>query len=369
MNENAIDHNASPKQTLSEPTPPPLPSIQVGTTFSVTPIDTRAPREPSSTDHFAARALGVLCGVALGLFTGIVVFVIVGFPVALLHHYVIPWEPFKVVGFGFATLLGIAGVYGVCGQAYRGVVNRLLYGTWDGEPDIIARLDSNDATNDHTLANCDDASEGRPETREECCTRILDAHQKHLHDPLIYRKPQILEAKLTNAINTYAPSVDPQSVLLLLDASGLGTGMSGAMLTTTTLYSHNSCEPAQSFNLQDIHEISCRSGWFAKLRVNDQVNIDMGQIGAPAIRGFVRMMADLLEAARHYDLPASNESPDTQAQNLTVNGSATTPGIKDTSLEPTLELLRQLKQLHSEGVLSEEEFSEKKEQLLATLGN
>ena len=382
MNENASDDTQALEQAQQPSAAGPPPLKHSVASVSATPVETAPRREPTSSDRFAAQVLAVLSGLVVGPVAVLAFFTAVGFPVAIVHHYLIPWEPVKVVGFGFATLVGLGGGYSTGAGTYWRVYNRLLFGTWHREADVTVRFVPKQSTADQAGAVCSDTNEPcsgtpgsstaaratYPDTAAECYAQILTAHREQMRDPLIYLKPNIPKPKLRNAIAAYAPDADPKSALVLIDATVFGNAKTGLLLTTTALYAHSTFGAMRCFDLQNIEEVTFGGGFLGKLHVGDDAEFDMGGVSSNAMCGFAAMMADLVAAARHYGPPTPGAAQNAQTEAGAALAQAESPGAGGASQDPAFELLRQLKQLHSEGVLSEEEFTEKKGQLLASLG-
>lgn len=75
----------------------------------------------------------------------------------------------------------------------------------------------------------------------------------------IYTKVNMNPEKLQNAIQSFAPNIDKQSVCLLIDDTLFKSSKSGLILTDTEMYIKESFEQPFIFKLADIHEFSYKA--------------------------------------------------------------------------------------------------------------
>lgn len=83
----------------------------------------------------------------------------------------------------------------------------------------------------------------------------------------IYTRPNIPAKKLKAAINSYAPLVNPDSVLILLDDTVFGGSKEGLLLTEDGIYSKEIFQEPKSFSLEQI--ISIKPGKKSSIIINN----------------------------------------------------------------------------------------------------
>lgn len=77
---------------------------------------------------------------------------------------------------------------------------------------------------------------------------ILKKHNRNIQDRSVFFYPDIPEKKLINAIQKYAPSVDKNDVLVLIDDTVFGRATEGALLTSDHFYTNEAFEGVKNMS-------------------------------------------------------------------------------------------------------------------------
>ena len=187
-------------------------------------------------------------------------------------------------------------------------------------------------------------------------TRIKDNH--------IFFQPQIPPRKLKNALETYAPGIQGEDVLVLVDNTVFGSAKEGGVLTQDTLYVRNQMERPQNIALADIESVQFIEGWTSYVHVNDTKFLQINCPEKAAMRRFTQMLQEIRDTAVH---PALSAGPAAEALRELEYAEESQSYGRPTSARPAAEALRELKSLRDEGLITDEEYEEKRKEYLARL--
>lgn len=102
--------------------------------------------------------------------------------------------------------------------------------------------------------------------------RLLDNEDWTWDYEGIFVHPHIPMKKLVGAIDSYAPSVSPNDIVVLVDDTVFGGAREGMVVTKDGLYSKQKFESAKSIRWSDIRDISPHTN--ARILVNDGIFFD-----------------------------------------------------------------------------------------------
>ena len=96
----------------------------------------------------------------------------------------------------------------------------------------------------------------------------------------LYFSPFIPDKKLTNACSSYAPNVDPASVIMLFDTTVFGSAAEGLLLTEHSIFSKDVDGTVSSFSLSKIRDITVTKGSVTQqVLVNDENILSVAKVG------------------------------------------------------------------------------------------
>ena len=108
---------------------------------------------------------------------------------------------------------------------------------------------------------------------------VLAANRARLRDPHLHLAPEIPPLKLAHARTAYALDVEPEEVLLLVDASVFGDATLGGMLSTTTIHGCDTGERIRSVPLREVRSLAyVDDPGGAVLNVNDVPTMPLGLV-------------------------------------------------------------------------------------------
>ena len=157
---------------------------------------------------------------------------------------------------------------------------------------------------------------------------VLQGIRKALGDlsnSRVYLHGAIPAAKITNAINTYAPRVSPEEVLFFFDNTLLGGAKEGLLLTNEAVYYHNASGKAGQIYFYEIESVDIKpsdSIWVApKILINDEeVDVtmtDKGKLSSEIYFKEIKKTIEAIAAVIRYltglrkKQPAQNQPPTT----------------------------------------------------------
>ncbi len=138
--------------------------------------------------------------------------------------------------------------------------------------------------------------------------------------------------------------MNPEAVLALVDDTGSDNhAKDGGILTDTHLYAHNMWEKAVSIELSAVETVSVGEG--DSMLVNEARFLDFAYADKGAMRLFARMVEEIV-----FELnPEAKRTPDTE------------------SVKPAADALKELKELFDAGIITEEEYRDKREKYVDQL--
>lgn len=176
---------------------------------------------------------------------------------------------------------------------------------------------------------------------------IVEKYKSKISDDRIYFSPEIPEKKLNNAIAEFARGESPESVLVLIDDSLFGSAKEGLLLSETSIYIKSLMEKEKNLLLENVEKVSLNKGLINySIVINDAFTLESSMASKQSISKFVELLNDFI-AGRKKD-PDSND-------------------INDYSSDFVLKELRLLKSMLDEGLITAEEYEEKRKPLLARL--
>lgn len=128
---------------------------------------------------------------------------------------------------------------------------------------------------------------------------ILKKHNRNIQDRSVFFYPDIPEKKLINAIQKYAPSVDKNDVLVLIDDTVFGRATEGALLTSDHFYTNEAFEGVKKYELRQMSAVSFVDGVLGcALHINDSKAISTTQPSKSAMRFFSEMLREIYESLK-----------------------------------------------------------------------
>lgn len=130
--------------------------------------------------------------------------------------------------------------------------------------------------------------------------RILENKDWNWDYEGIYVHPHIPMKKLTGAIDSYAPNVSPNEILVLIDDTVFGGAREGMIVTRDAIYSKQKFESPHALRWPDIKDISPLSN--ARIEVNGQVFFDANIVEhIPILTLAARLSGCLSQAAERKE--------------------------------------------------------------------
>lgn len=171
---------------------------------------------------------------------------------------------------------------------------------------------------------------------------VLKEFEQKVRDNSIFFYPEIPEKKMLNAIQKYAPSVEPADILVLVDDTVFGSANEGVLITKDYIYSNQKMEKPIKFELSKANNVTFVGGMMSqKIYINDIMVVDTTQ---PS-KGSMQLIAELIrELAEVLDVPP-----------LAID----TSGIQDA--------LVKLKSLYDAELITKEEYDEKRKGYISQL--
>jgi hypothetical protein len=174
---------------------------------------------------------------------------------------------------------------------------------------------------------------------------IVAMCRTHLSDDKVFFRPYIPPKKLANALAEFGGQEDEDDVLVLVDNTVFGNAKDGLLLTRSALHVHNMMEPPFHLGLHEIDDVQFKDGLLeCKVVVNGVYVFRSNMAKKPSMALLAEMLAAVGEVARQ-DAPCP-----------------TVPAIPDVK-----DALRELKALFDEGLLTEAEYSQKRQILVAQI--
>lgn len=173
--------------------------------------------------------------------------------------------------------------------------------------------------------------------------KILEKYEQKIDDRSIFFLAEIPEKKIKNAIEKYAPSVQKEDVLVLIDDTVFGKATEGLLITNDFLYANEAFEKVKKFELNQIKNVVIVEGVLGcTLYINDKKVISATQPSKSAMRFIAEMLREISEVSKaeseKYDQPSS---------------------VQDA--------LVKLKSIFEMGLISKEEYDEKRKEYIAKL--
>lgn len=97
---------------------------------------------------------------------------------------------------------------------------------------------------------------------------IIARHGAGIQDPKIWFAPNIPAKKLQGAIHSYAQTVYPDDVLMLVDNTIWGGCGDGMLITRDRLYAHDIAESGKVMGISEIKTVNVIGGFAPELFIN-----------------------------------------------------------------------------------------------------
>lgn len=183
---------------------------------------------------------------------------------------------------------------------------------------------------------------------EEMIREVVRRHAPTIFDQYIFFQPNIPMDRLTSAIGAFAQGTKPESVLALIDNTMRGNAKDGGILTTTHLIAHNMWQKPTSIALSSILSVGLNEGLTSRLMINGAPFLDINFPSKPAMRLFTQMLNEVIVTLRVGPTAHPAETP--------------AAGTKT-----PVEALKELKSLLEAGIITEDEFNQKRDKYLSQL--
>lgn len=178
---------------------------------------------------------------------------------------------------------------------------------------------------------------------EEEIQEILATYRSSISDDKILFSPHIPRKKLTNAISEFGGSDDVEDVLALVDNTVFGNAKDGLLLTRSALHVHNMMEAPFHVLLGDIKDVQFQEGLLESvLTINGTYVFRSNMAKKSNAALFAEMLTAIVDTVKRH---AANAAPSQRAK----------------------ESLRALKELFDEGLLTEAEYTQKRQILVAQI--
>lgn len=172
---------------------------------------------------------------------------------------------------------------------------------------------------------------------------IVAIYRNKIDDNSIFFLPDIPEKKLKNAIDKYAPSVKKEDVLLLIDDTVFGKATEGVIITSSLIYANQAFEDIKRIDFCHIKSAAIVEGVMGcALYINDNKIIATTQPSKSAMRLITELIREISEISRGDAKKTDNSS-----------------NIQDALIK--------LKSIFEMGLISKEEYDEKRKEYIAKL--
>lgn len=175
--------------------------------------------------------------------------------------------------------------------------------------------------------------------------KILKKYTQTINDPNIFFQPDIPEKKMKNAIEAYASSVEKEDILVLIDNTVFGKADEGLLITKEMLYTRLAFENKIKIELSQIKNVSLVEGALScTLHINGNKVVTIHTPSKSAMNLIAEMLGEISEVCR--------------AQSET-NAQPQPSSIQDSLIK--------LKSIFEIGLISKEEYDEKRKEYIAQL--
>lgn len=132
----------------------------------------------------------------------------------------------------------------------------------------------------------------------EAIRKLVKKYAEKLKDNRIYFNPDIPPQKLAKAIQTYAPAVPEEDVLILIDDTVTGNGKKGMLLTPVSIHAKSQMEDPKVMALEDIQSAVIKKGLLGALLINGKKFFEINMPEKKAMQKFALMLLDLAHHSR-----------------------------------------------------------------------
>jgi hypothetical protein len=123
---------------------------------------------------------------------------------------------------------------------------------------------------------------------------IVARHGAGIKDSKIWFAPNIPANKLQGALRSYAQTVSPSEVLMLLDNTMWGGCADGMLITGNRLYAHDIAGSSQTLQVSEIRNSSLVQGVFSRdLYINGSKFVEINMIDAANCAKVCLLIAEL----------------------------------------------------------------------------
>lgn len=178
---------------------------------------------------------------------------------------------------------------------------------------------------------------------EEEIQEILATYRSSINDDKIFFLPHIPPKKLANAVSEFGGNDGVEDVLALIDNTVFGNAKDGLLLTRSALHVHNIMETPFHVLLSDIKDVQFQEGRLESLMTINGTYVFRSNVPKKShVALFAAMLTAIVDTIKRH---APNASPAQRAK----------------------ESLRELKELFDEGLLTEAEYAQKRQVLVAQI--
>lgn len=131
--------------------------------------------------------------------------------------------------------------------------------------------------------------------------KMIEKYSLRLKDPAVFCKPDIPLKKLGNAIHSYAPSIQIDDVLVLVDDTFFGSAKDGLIITTDRIFAKELASKPISFSLASITGIGVEQ---KKILINDTPFVELPSIADEDII----LLVELISVLSNCREPSSEEN-------------------------------------------------------------
>lgn len=178
---------------------------------------------------------------------------------------------------------------------------------------------------------------------EEEIQEILATYRSSINDDKIFFHPHIPPKKLANAVSEFGSDDDLDDALALIDSTTFGSAKDGLLLTRSALHVHNMLETPFHVLLSDIKDVQFQGGLLESvMKINGTYVFRTNMPKKSHVALFAEMLTAIVDTVKRH---AAKAAPSQRAK----------------------ESLRALKELFDEGLLTEAEYTLKRQILVAQI--
>jgi hypothetical protein len=130
--------------------------------------------------------------------------------------------------------------------------------------------------------------------KDTAVENFLNKARSSVKDGSIFFAPNIPEKKMKNALESYAPDITPDDVLVLIDITTFGGAKDGLILTKDKIYLKELYQDPQHFALADVTSCSFKPAkLLSELWINNQKVLEPAGVDKDAVATFATLLNSL----------------------------------------------------------------------------